>query len=245
MENNSVLFNKETGEIESVPTGQAQQMLADKTHEFVLNDPEGNPVAVDYEKRHDLSEQGYRMPSNDQLQKLLNHAKYSTTEQQIKTGLEGFAQGALPFATAIETSLGIAKPEDIRGREETNPGIHMGTEAAGFLAPAIATGGTSVAAKLGIGSAAKALPMIAKASKYTLPGLLEHAGVGVAKVAQEAGMVSQLGQDAVKGAFELGLYSGGDEISKAFKKDPSQTAASAMANIGLSTLLGGVAGPVF
>lgn len=245
MENNSVLFNKETGEIESIPTGEAQQRLADKTHEFPLNDPDGNPVAVAPDKVHDMLAQGYRQPSNDQLQSLLNHAKFSTTEQQVKTGLEGLAQGvAGPLATMAETALGV-DPADIRGREETNPGIHLGAEAAGFLAPAIATGGASVAAKLGVGAAGKALPMIAKASKFTLPGLLEHAGVGAAKVAQEAGMVSQIGQDAIKGAFELGLYSGGDEISKAFKEDPTQTATSAMANVGLSSILGGVAGPIF
>lgn len=246
MENTSVLFNKETGQAEAVPDEFAQHFLSNETHELPLNDPEGNPVSASVKDVQKLLSQGYSQPSNDQLKSLLNQSKYSSTSEQVKTGLEGLAQGvAGPLATMAETKVLGVKPEDIRGREETNPGIHLGTEAAGFIAPAVATLGTSGAARLGVGAASKALPLVETAAKYSLPGLLEQAGVGAAKVASKAGFVNQIGQDAIKGAFELGLYSGGDEVSKYFKEEPGQTATSAMANVGLSAILGGVAGPIF
>ena len=54
MENNSVLFNSETGEVEAIPSQEARQKLADKTHEIPLNDLDGNPVAIASDKVQEM-----------------------------------------------------------------------------------------------------------------------------------------------------------------------------------------------
>lgn len=245
MDNNSVLFNKETGLAEAVPGDQAQQLLASKTHEFPLNDPEGNAASAALEDVPMLLKKGYTQPSNEQLQGLLNNAKNEDLSEQLKAGAEGFGSGLISntATTAIEKGLLGAKDEDIERRAKTT--AHTAGEIGGFLAPAILTGGTSLAAKAGLGAAESALPFVKKAAEYTLPGMLEKAGVGAAGLAGKAGIVSQIGQDAIKGAFEMGLISTDQKVADQLKDNPSQSFGSAMSEIGLNAVLGGVAGPIF
>lgn len=155
--------------------------------------------------------------------KLDNPGQYETTEQQVKTGLEGAAQGvAGPLATYAETKFLGVKPEDIRGRAEANPWIHGGAEAAGFAGSMFA----------GVGEAAA----LAKAGE-----LAAHA----AQLGEAASIGQKLAKGAVTAATEMGLYQAGDEASKAILQDPNQTMGSVAANVGLSAVLGGVTGPVF
>ncbi len=183
---------------------------------------------------------------NEFIQPELLQAKYGTPLEQTKAGLEGFAKGvAGPLATLAETKLLNVPAENIRGREEANPGTHFGTELLGFAAPALATAGTSALAKAGIQGAAEALPLIARASKFTQAGLLGEAGAVAGKAAQGAGFVNQIGLDAIKGAFEGAILGAGEEASKALTDDPSQKLPNAVAMIGLSTLLGAAGGPIF
>lgn len=142
--------------------------------------------------------------------------KYSTPAEQVKTGLEGAAQGFLskPIATALETNVLGVKPEDIAGREETNPWIH-GLSSAGALAGGFLTG---------TGEA----------------GLLAKAGEAAAGAAR----LGKIGSAAIKGAIETGLIQTGDEIGNAMlgKGDPEAPVASALSHIGASALLGGSIG---
>lgn len=149
--------------------------------------------------------------------------KYGTTGQQIATGLEGAAQGVLgPLAPAAERALGV-DPQDIRMRAEVNPATHGLSEAGGFGA-GIFTGGSEAA-------------------------LLGHAGeavTGALKLGGEGAAIgSRLAAGATKAATELGLMQAGDEATKVITQDPDQTIGSAAANVGLSTLIGGVTGGLF
>lgn len=152
--------------------------------------------------------------------------KYSTTMQQVKAGLEGAAQGVLgPVAPQIEKeSLGV-DPAAIRGRAEANPGIHSGSEIAGFTGSMLT----------GVGEAAL-LGEVGKGAKIA-------AGLG------DVGEAASLGQRAAAGAIsqaaEMATLSAGDEVSKMIVQDPDASAETAMANIGLSAALGGIAGGVF
>lgn len=78
----------------------------------------------------DQPETSSSLPSGFQL----DSDKYGTVGQQVKTGLEGAAQGvAGPLATAAETHLLGVKPEDIAGRAKANPVIHGASQAAGLI----------------------------------------------------------------------------------------------------------------
>lgn len=141
--------------------------------------------------------------------------KYGTTEQQLKTFGEGAAEGvAGPLATYTETALGV-NPEDIRGRREENPITHGVGQVAG-LAGSLATG---------VGEGA----------------LAARAAEAIAPVAAES-VASRLVSAGVKAAIENMVIQSGDEISKKIINDPNQSAETAISDVGLAGVLGGVIG---
>lgn len=185
-----------------------------------LISPYGEVVGVDQSQLQDALSLGYKVASPEEVHSHKQEEKYGTAGQIVKTGLEGIAQGvAGPLAPAIEKAFGV-DPADIRGREEVNPGTHMIGQGVGLIGGAVT----------GVGEGA----------------LLETAGnaVRAALPAGKATFISQVGPEAIKGAFEMGLFQDGEELAKVFKEDPNQTAETAMSEIGLATVLGGVFGGV-
>lgn len=165
----------------------------------------------------------------------LDSEKYGSLGQQALTVAEGAAQGlAGPLATAAEaglTKLGVPglSPEAQEGRAKANPIEHYGSELAGFIAPAVLTGGESA---------------LAKAS---LAGVTGRIGEGAAALAAKAGLkststISRIASGGVRTGAEMMALQAGDEISKAINEKPDQSIGSAAINIGLSGVLGGVGG---
>lgn len=171
---------------------------------------------------------GYRLASPEDVKKFEDEQQYGTAGQQVIAGLEG-AGRALTFglSTPIETGLGLTTKEAIKGREEVNPVASTVGEIGGFAA-GLLTGGTE--AKL-LGEGAYGV------AKLTAPALIERAGAAAASKLE-----SKLAKDVVRGAVETSLMQGGNEIHKAFTEDPSKVAETAIADIGLSAVLGGVFG---
>jgi hypothetical protein len=218
-----VLVNSQTQLAENLPQDQADQALHAGTHELPLNDPEGNPVTAPLDQAQSLIGQGYSQPHPDQLNSLLDYAKYSSTPEQAKTALEGAGQ-AMTFglSSAAERGLGV-DPNAMLARQETNPGMHMLGEAGGLMASSL-------------------IPGLGEAN------LARGAGEGVSAamgLGEGAGVLSQIGSAAVKNAVETSLIASGDEASKYFLSDPHQTAETAMTDIGLNGLLGGALGAGF
>lgn len=145
--------------------------------------------------------------------------QYGTTGQQAIAGLEAVGKGlAGPLATGAEVALGV-KPEDITGREEANPITHVAGEVAGLVSP--------------VGQGA----------------LLTKAGSGAVKLAGklapsivEKGVLAGIERGAVKIAAENALYQSGDELSKMIKQDPNQSIQTAITDVGMAAVLGGIVG---
>lgn len=164
------------------------------------------------------SDTGIQPTKFDDLQD--DNAKYETTGQQIKTGLEGAAEGvAGPLATAAETHLLGVKPEDIAGRRKANPIIHGAGQAAGLVGGALIPG---------IG-------------EYTLGSKIAEAGSAISGLMEGSEAI----RAATKAASEMALIQASDETSKWLENDPNQSMQSAIANVGLSAALGGVGGALF
>lgn len=183
-----------------------------------LLDPSGDLVSVHPDEINTALENGYSQPSSDDIHKYAQEQKYGTPGQIAITAGEGLLKGALgPVGSGLERALGV-KAENIRGREETNPGTHLASELTGF-------GGSAL---LGLGEA----------------GLLAKAGeaVGAATGLAKGARIAQIGEDAVKAAFEGALYQGGEELHKAFVQDPTQSAETAISDIGMATVLTGMFG---
>lgn len=217
-----VLVNAESGLAEDLPQESFDQAIRVGTHHVPLNDPQGNPVTAPYDEAQKLvANQGYTQPEPDQLKSLLDYSKFSTPTEKLKA----FGRGALEASTfgasdAIEIANGTPA-EDIRMSKEVNSPYHT----AGTLA------GLGVSSMLGLGEAAA----------------LEKAGSAAVKAAGLAGegFYKGVAGGALRGAVETALFQGGDEVSKLITQDPDQSAGTAMANIGLSGLLGTIPGGAF
>lgn len=205
----------------------------------VLN-PEGELVSIPQEHLQTALASGYSQPEAGQVEAHFQQEKYGSLGQQAIAGVEGGLAGAFgPIAPAIERAIGVPA-EDIRGREATWPGTHIATELAGFVGPAVLSGGASLAGKAGLASAAKA------AEKFTQAGVLGKAGEAVGALTglggAGSGFVEKVAADGIKAAFEGGLYTAGDEIGKRIKEEPEQGAGSAIAHIGMGAVMTGVFG---
>ena len=149
----------------------------------------------------------------------MQEATYGTPGQQAITGLEGAAEGAtFGLSSGLETAMGV-NPEDIRARAETNPIAHGAGQLAGLA-------GSSF------------IPGVGEANLIRGAGEAGAGALGLGKVG--GSFLNQVAGDTVKGAFEAALFQGGEEVHKAFTQDPNQTAGSAIADIGLAGVMGGV-----
>lgn len=139
---------------------------------------------------------------------------YGSPLQQFQAGLEGGVQGLLgeTLGSALLRTAG-AKPEEMRARAEANPVTHGLSQAGGFTAGLLA----------GTGEAA----VLSKAGEAATAGL---------------GISNKIGQAAIRGAFENALFASDVELAKKFNDDPNQTAGTAAIDLGLSTVIGGLAG---
>jgi len=177
-------------------------------------DPSGTLGDLSADEAPQAFKNGYRYATPDAI----DENTHTGAGQQAIAGLEGVAQGiAGPLAPLAERALGV-KGEDILAREKWNPTTHGIGEAAGLIGGAFT----------GTGEAA----------------LLEHIGASAAKVLgpKGAGLMAKIGARSLSDATQMALFQGGDEVSKMIEGDPSQTAGSALLNMGHSAVLGGAFG---
>ncbi len=181
------------------------------------------------------------------LQQQALHDQYSTPGQLAKTAVEGVGHGvAGPAFTALETGL-LGNADEQRMRAEQHPVLSGASEAVGFVAPALISGGASLGARAGISGAAKAASIASKAAEFSQAGLLEKVGLKAAaslglSASKEAKILSKIGAKTINEATQMAMLQAGDEASKMIQKDPEQTADSALAHVGLAAGLGGVFG---
>jgi hypothetical protein len=185
----------------------------------VIN-PTGDLVSIPGEQLADALSNGYQHATPEHVAQYAKEQKYGTGAEELKTAAEGAASAAsFGLSTGIEKALG-AKDEDIQGRREVNPGIHAIGQGAGLIGSALIPG---------VGAA----------------NVLAHAGEAGAALAgiEGAGALAKIGSAALKSTIENGLFQAGDEVSKLITSpNPGAAVETAVADIGLSGLIGGVIG---
>lgn len=202
----------------------------DDTAEPTVNvyDPESDELgSIPHSQLAFAKQQGLQEASAEQLHKYSQEQKFGGAGQQLLTGLEGAASaGTFGLSTGLERAVGV-DPEDIKARREVNPIAHGAGQLAGLVGSSLLVpGGGAAGALEGAGSfGAKAL------------------GLGAAE-----GTASKIAQSAVKGAVETMMFEGGDEVSKLLSSsnpnEVRQITDTALANIGISGLIGGGLGGV-
>lgn len=205
----------------SLTLGAPPQAPAAQDHTPVnVFDPSGTLVSIPKSSLGAALQQGFKEASEDDVHSHFNEEKYGGIGQQVITGLEGAANAAtFGLSTGVERALGV-DPEGIQGRREANPGSHMLGQAAGLVGSAFIPG---------VGAA----NLLGKAGAVGA----EAVGLGVAETA-----LAKIGSGAVKATIENALFQSGDEVAKMLSSDPNQSVQTAVADIGLSGLIGGVTG---
>lgn len=183
-----------------------------------LKDPDTGEIgSLPASQVHEAIAQGFTQAAPEEVENFFKEQKYGTAGQQVATGLEGAASAAtFGLSTGAERALGVPA-EDIRARREVNPVAH----GAGEL------GGLGVGMLYGAGEAA------------ALEGAGSAVARGAAAVLPERFAVNKMGSMAARLATENVLLTTGDEVSRKFSQDPNQTMGTALADVGLSGLIGG------
>lgn len=139
--------------------------------------------------------------------------KYGGATGMAKAAGLGALRGAsLSLSDPLLTSTGAMSPEDIKGYKEANPWTSGLSEAGGFLAPLLGTGGMSAA------------------------GLLGRAGAGVTEKALASG-VGRVGAKALGYGAEGAIMGATNSISESALGDQDLVSEKTLANIGISTAL--------
>lgn len=213
-----VLINKDTGFAEQFTPEQAQAATVAGTHYVPLVDETGEVTSVPMDEATRLVQQGYRAPAPEQLQKLVDHTKYSSTGEQLKTFAENLASGATAGLTSAALANEIPGYAEAKlARQEVNPGIAALGEGAGFVGSMLT----------GVGEGALAL----KAGE-----------AAAAKLGFQATGLGRVGSAATKATVENMVMQAGSEADKMFISDPHQSMETAAVNMGLSGVIGGLTG---
>lgn len=212
---------------EAVPQQQPTPQAPPQEPMVNVVDPDTQELgSIPASQLQDAMSQGFTMATPEHVEKHFKEQEFGTAGQQVAAGVEGVAKGLLgPIATGAERLAGIS-PTGIAAREEVNPLTHGIGEAAGLIAPAVLTGGESLAARATMGGAMEAV------------GSAGVKALGL-EAAENAPALMKIGSAAAKGAIENMVFQGGDEVSRMILQDPNQSAQTAVTDIGLAALIGG------
>jgi hypothetical protein len=211
--------------------------------------PDNQLGTLDATEAPEAFKNGYKYATQAEKDKIT----YGTPAQQTLAGVEALGQGLVgpvsPMVEAALTDYGVPglSPEEQLKRARANPITHYAAEAAGLVAPAVLSGGASVLAKLGIPGAEAVLKGVTAANEFTQAGVLEKAGEAAKALTglEGAGLLKGVVGGMVSGATQMAILQSGDEITRMIQNDPDQSVQSAVASIGLQSLIGAAAGGVF
>lgn len=202
--------------------------------------PEGKLVAIPQQALEAAQLRGFQLASPDEATQYLKEEKFGTAGQQAITALEGLARGAtFNLSTPVEISMGV-NPESIAGRREVNPVTHGLAEVGGLAGSAFLAPEASAAKLLaGAGESASAAAGLGRIAEKTL-----KSGKVINEFAAPSTALAKIGSSAIRNATEAALWQSSDEVSKMLSNqaDPKDFAESALANIGMAGVLGGVIG---
>lgn len=209
----------------------AGQLSLPKTEMFPVVSPDtGEIEMVPGDAATRRLQSGWQLPSQEA--DISRH--YAATREQkygdspLLAGILGGARGlSLGTSDALIRALGGDEAgEVLSGVREQHPGVSLGTELAGAVIPAIATGGSGA-----LGAAARVTPagLATRAGLVTEEALLAGtAGSRAAKVAASAG------GEAVAG----GLFGGGVGLTEAALSEDPITVENLLGEVGMGAILG-------
>jgi hypothetical protein len=143
---------------------------------------------------------------------------YTGTFEQVKAGVKAFARGV-----SLGTSDYLFDDDATRAQQQYNPGLSMGLEIAGNIAPLLVSGGTSAGAQL---------------AARTPAALAARAGTALA----EATSLGRYGKAALAVGVEGGIVGGASEVNRAYLADDDLTVEAVFHGVGFGSIFGAGAG---
>lgn len=229
--------NSQTGEVETLeddkqlPELVASGSVSIPNQDYEFESPEGEKYKVGAKGFLDAVNQGWKYRDQGLIQEEKLQEKYgdSTAKALLYGGLRGASLGV---SDAILAKTGLVDQEELSAVKKYNPTASNVGEIGATLAPAIISGGTSLAAR---------------ATQKTLAGLLttgaEYAGKRAAQ-----NITSQVAKKAIEmgaaGAIEGAVLGVGQTVSEAALGDHEFNAEALMQNVGTGALIGGGLGGV-
>ena len=227
----------------------SEEQSLQNTYTNVIN-PEGKVVAIPKVQLEEaVANQGFKEATPEDLEAHDNEEKYGTWGQRALSAVEGGLQVAtFGTSTAAEIASGLTTGKDILAREKTNPWSHgigsVGSLGLMALIPGVgeaaiandAVRAAQVAYDAGMGS--KEALIAAKVAAKTALNPLNASSIMTAAghaVASGPGITNAI----IRGGVETALFEGGNQVSRMFAGDPDQHTTTAIAQVGLSALLGG------
>lgn len=211
----------------------------------------GAPVEVPEDEVEASLMAGFRQATPEDLAR----AGQAQREEQEQGGLAGelttFAEGAadaLTFGAApwIERALGV-KAEDIEARKRINPTARLAGEAAGYIAPAIATLGGSVGVQAAGASARAGMGAARAALEWSAPAVMARIGEGIGGQVLKhlgEGAVGKVAASIANNAAQGALASIGSGVGR-FATDHEYTAEALLQDVKFGAAVGGALGGVF
>jgi hypothetical protein len=204
-------------------------------------DSSGKKVYIEPQNFNRALNDGWKFDTPEMQAKRFVEEKYSETPEQLKAGLEAVARGlSFGLSDPVLVSLGADK-DQLKAREEVNPGIAATGEIVGTVAPMLLSGGAAAGAPA-VRGLAKATPVMltTKAGQLferSVQGLVgQEAKTFAGKAIQKA--IPKMAGSAVEGA----IYGAAHTVSEAALGDAELNAETLMANVGPAALLGGAIG---
>lgn len=210
-------------------------MGAPATEERVkLHAPDGSKVTVPASELQTALQSGYTQASAEEVAAEEERKHYTETTEQVKAGAEGLLRGTtFGLSDAAATATGLSDASDMRKRKEYNPGIALGSEIVGGVAPLLIPGaGVAAGVARGAGFMPRAVAGLGTAVEH---GVAKAVGKGV------LGRAASLG---ASGAVEGALVGGGMAVSDAALQDTELTGEMVVAGMGQGALMGAAAGGV-
>lgn len=236
------LYNYQTEEWQTVPEEQVEDALLTGNYVFQkgstvpVYDDQGNPARIPAEEAYDQLRYGdftYRSYAKEIQRREENiaakeQARLSDTQRGVLAGLSGFGRGiSYGMTDVMADQLGMYSEQDkefLRELRESHPGWDAAGDLTGNIAGLMFGGPAKVAYNLATKAGAKA-GLKAGAALAAKPGLAKVGAFGA--------------RLATQGAVEGAAYEAGRLASDYSLDDPNLTVESAIARMGLSTVLGG------
>jgi hypothetical protein len=230
------VLNPKTNEIQEIDESQVSQAVqsgwsVEQGKEFNVQSPDGKRGTIQTADLKKALESNFKVVTRDQLRIEDLEKKY---DNPIYGAATGFARGLTAgLSDQAVTRSQLLSPEEMRIIKDKNPISSAIGEAAGFIGPLIATGGTSAGAVAlsKVGVIPKAVSALGKAA-----GAAGAAKLGVKTTSTIAQKAIQAG---ITGMTEGALMGIGTTISEDALGTADFNAESLLFNAGLGAAIGG------